>query len=93
MKIAQFKNSQFEWTSYYEHDEFENSAAFQRDYVRVSDYVEVDFVPLPRDQQVQARLRALDAQEVEVRANAAQKLKDLADARAKLLSLTHETAT
>lgn len=59
-------------------------------WVRISEYVEVDFQPLPADVVVEGQLKQIDAAEQELREKFQQKLNELTEARAKLQALTHE---
>lgn len=59
-------------------------------YTRVTEWVDVEFPALPPEVIVPAQLTALDRQAEEVKAEFAAKLREIADARASLLALTHE---
>lgn len=59
-------------------------------WVRLSEYIEVEFPPLPAAVVVEGQLKQIDTAEQELREKFQQKLNELAEARAKLLSLTHE---
>jgi hypothetical protein len=59
-------------------------------YVQLTEYADVEFIPLPAKEVVEGRLKQIDAAEQELREKFQQKLNELAEARAKLLSLTHE---
>lgn len=60
-------------------------------WVRTTEYVDVEFPPLPPEIVVEGQLKQLDAAEAELRKKFQEKLNQLADERAKLLSLTHES--
>lgn len=62
-----------------------------KDYVRLSEPVDVEFTRLPPEVTVPAELAQLDAAETELRNKFNQRLAELLDRRAKLLALTHET--
>jgi hypothetical protein len=59
-------------------------------WVRISEYAEVEFTSLPPAVVVEGQLKQLDAAEQELREKFQQKLNELAEARAKLLSLSHQ---
>ena len=61
-------------------------------YTRITEWVDVEFPALPPEVIVPAQLTALDRQAEEVKAEFAAKLREIADARASLLALTHEVA-
>lgn len=88
MKIAQFKTS----TGGTDYCSQSIGELMERghQWVRMSEYVEVVFTPLPPEAIVEGQLKQLDAAEQELRNRFQEKLNELADARAKLLSLTHE---
>jgi hypothetical protein len=85
MKIAQYKlysgHHIAEVTEWREND---------KDYIRLSEPVEVEFVPLPPEITVPLQIAVLDAAEQELRAKFAEKLAELSERRATLLALTHE---
>jgi hypothetical protein len=56
-------------------------------YVRVSEYVDVDFPPLPKDEVVGKILTSLDKEATDVRAECERKLKTIQQRRAELLQL------
>lgn len=92
MKVAQFKSatsaSLVMW--YHEQEGFNRWAWAQKEYVQLSEWVEVDFPPLQTAAIVEAQIRVLDAAAVEAQQECARRLNELAEARAKLLALTHE---
>jgi hypothetical protein len=59
-------------------------------YTRMSEDLEVDFPMLPTEVVVEGQLKQLDAAEKELRNQFQRKLNEIAEARAKLLSLTHD---
>lgn len=61
-------------------------------YVRATQWVEVDFPERSAAELIPDQLAALDAKEQELRAAFMEKLNELAEARAKLRALTHEVA-
>ena len=92
MKIAQFKNANgyvtlFDWN---EHRK-DNDAIL--DYVRCSEWVQVEFPQRAPEELIPAQLSILDAAEQELRVKFEEKLRELADMRAKLLSLTYTPPT
>jgi len=58
------------------------------DYVRVSEYIDIDFPILPAEETVALELAALDAEERELRDALARQLVRLNDRRAQLRALT-----
>lgn len=61
-------------------------------YTRITEWVDVEFPALPPEVTVPAQIAALDRKAEEVKAEFAAKLREIADARASLLALTHEVA-
>ena len=59
-------------------------------YVRITEWVDVEFPALPPEVTVPAQIAALDRQAEEVKAEFTAKLREIADARASLLALTQE---
>lgn len=62
------------------------------DFVRLSEYVEVDFPMLPAADVTEKQVSALDREIREVTTEFAEKLQRLKNMRANLLALTHEVA-
>lgn len=89
MKIAQFKTDPTGYTDIATESSGEACIKYSG-WVRVSEYVEVEFTPLPASVVVEGQLKQIDAAEQELREKFQQKLNELAEARARLLSLTHE---
>ena len=58
--------------------------------VRISEYVEVEFLPLKDEIVVDKYIEALDRSERKIRLEFQQKLDDIATQRATLLALTHK---
>lgn len=67
-------------------------SVYTREYTQVTDWAEVEFTPLSNEHVIAGQLKQLDQAEQELRDKFAFKLSELAEARAKLLSLTHEVA-
>lgn len=61
-------------------------------YVRVTEWVDVEFPDLGAEDLVPAQLAMLDRKAEEVKAEFTAKLREIAEARASLLALTHEVA-
>ena len=59
-------------------------------YTRITEWVDVEFPALPPEVTVPAQIAALDRKAEEVKAEFTAKLREIADARASLLALTHE---
>lgn len=88
MKIAQFKSpSGSAWIL----TEKETTHAYS-EYVRMSEWVEVEFAPLPPEETVPAELGIIAKAEVELRNRFQVALDDLLVRRANLLALTHQPA-
>jgi sugar-specific transcriptional regulator TrmB len=62
-------------------------------WVRLTEYTEVEFVPLPPAEVVDKQLKQLDDAEQKLRENFQQKLNELAEERGKLRALTNESAS
>lgn len=92
MKIAKFQRiGHTGWFHIMDaHDD--GSDPLQDSFVRVSEYVEVDFPPRPAEEVVPAQLATLDKAEQELRAQFQAKLNEIAEQRAKLKALTWERA-
>ena len=88
MKIALFKSIAYGWTMpAAQHDD--GSDPHLDSYVRITDYVDVDFPPRAPEEIVPAQLAAIDKAEKEARAEFQLKLNAFAEARANALALTH----
>ena len=61
-------------------------------YTRITEWVDVEFPDLGAEDLVPAQLAALDRKAEEVKAEFTAKLREIAEARASLLALTHEVA-
>lgn len=88
MKVAIFKSA-VGYTTAYDHDTGEGMVKYSR-YTRISEYVEVEFPPLPTETVVEGQLAALTGAETELRNQFETKLSEIKTERAKLLSLTHQ---
>jgi hypothetical protein len=88
VKIAQFKTGGHDFTMI-STDAAEVSVKYSG-WVRLTEYIEVEFTPLPPVVVVEGQLKQLDAAEAELRTKFQEKLNELDNERAKLLSLTHE---
>lgn len=89
MKIAMYNAAVGAVPAFYD-EEFGATMVLHCNYTRVSEFVEVDFPPLPVGVIVEGKLAKLDEAEKELRNQFQKKLNDLTEARAKLLSLSHE---
>lgn len=88
MKLALFKSTGGLTCGY--DPTFGQSMVDNCGYTRVSEYVDIDFPALPPEVVIEGQLKQLDTAETELRSQFQQKLNEIAEARAKLLSLTHE---
>ena len=92
MKIALFKSIEYGWTMpAAQHDD--GSDPHLGSYVRITEYVDVDFPPRAPEEIVPAQLAAIDRAEQDARAKFQLQLNELAERRAKLLALTHSPAS
>lgn len=87
MKIAQFKTGADSTTICEE----ETGKFMTGIWVQLTEYAEVNFIPLPVDQVVEGQLNQIDAAEQRLRKQFQEKLDELTEARSKLLSLTHQS--
>lgn len=92
MKIALYKNvgSSFEWTTVVQQTMLDSKGVYLPEYVRATDWIDVEFPPLPRAVVVQSQLNALSDAETELRMKFQTKLDQIETERSKLLSLTHD---
>lgn len=92
MKIAKFQCiGHQDWFAVWEARE-DGSDPCADSYVRISEYLDINFPPRPAEEIVPAQIAALDSAETELRAKFQAKLQEIAGQRAKLLCLTHEVA-
>lgn len=91
MKYAQFKDPKFGYITIVAREDNDLDRPFLSD-VRVSEWVDVNFPPLPQEDVVRGHLDALDAEQRKLVAEHLAALQKIAEARAKLLSLTQEAA-
>lgn len=90
MKIARFQRiGHADWFGVLE-QRSDGSDPLPESYVRVSEYLDIDFPPLPPEQIVPAQIAALDNAEAELRRQFEIKLHEIAEQRAKLRALTHQ---
>ena len=88
MKIALFKSIEYGWTMpAAQHDN--GSDPHLGSYIRITEYVDVDFPPRAPEEIVPAQLAAIDKAEKEARAEFQLKLNAFAEARANAPALTH----
>lgn len=89
MKIAKFQHiGTPDWFAVWEQRD-DGSDPMPESYVRVSEYLDIQFPALPAEEIVPAQMAALDKAEAELRAKFQEKLHEIAEQRAKLLALTH----
>ena len=62
-------------------------------FIRRTEYVEVQFPELPREETVERELEVLDAMETKIRLEAQGKIAQVQDQRKKLLALTDQRVT
>ena len=95
MKIALFRDIGSGYETVWNrpaHDADNDDYCPCKTYTRVSEWMDVEFVPLPADTLVGKQLATLDATERDLRAQFQLQLNDIAEARSKLLALTHQEA-
>lgn len=85
MKIAIYKDVQYNFESI-----CKDSMEGAKGYVRISEFVDVEFPPLSDAETIQKQLHALDSVRAEVSRKFADALKEIDDAKAKLQALTYE---
>jgi hypothetical protein len=61
-----------------------------KEYVRVTEPVEVTFTPLPDEVVLEGRVKAIDNEITKTRAELTQRINDLTDQKNRLLAITHE---
>lgn len=95
MKIAIFKNISgdgFTFDMIVKHEDVREGGIYTREYAQLTEWVDVEFPPLPAQTVVESQLKLLDTAETELRNKFQRKLDELANERSRLLSLTHEVA-
>ena len=92
MKIAQFQRiGDPSWIAVFDARP-DGSDPCTENYVRITEYVDVDFPPRAPEEIVPAQLAAIDRAEKEARAEFQLKLNAFAEARANVRALTHSPA-
>lgn len=91
MKLALFKDVKYDWSTptVWEADD---EHGVMEGYSRVSEIVEVEFSPLPKEDVVQQSLNALNVQEQKLREEFQKHLNGIQNRRAELQSLTYVPA-
>lgn len=82
MKIAQYKNVAYDFECV-----SDDGLATCKDYVRLSEWVDVDFPPIPREETVKAELAILEEEANEIRAETQQRLNEIERRKQELLAL------
>lgn len=85
VKLAVFKHVKYNWYHIF-NEEHEGST----DYIRVTEYKEVTFKPLPKDVQINAEVKALDTKIEEFKKEALQTLSNLEARKSELLAITFQ---
>lgn len=92
MKIAKFHRiGSPDWFAVWE-QRSDGSDPMPESYVRVSEYLDIEFPPRPAEEIIPAQLAALDNAEAELRAKFGERLHEIAEQRARLKALTWERA-
>lgn len=89
MKLALFKNIEFQHSSPAPCGEIFERVA---NYVRISEYVEIEFPPLASEEMIGQQLAALDQAESAVRLKFESALNAIKERRSELLALPHHAA-
>ena len=89
MKYAQFKDPTLGFVTVVSRADNDLDRPFCDD-VRISEWIEIDFPPRKSDEVIAAQLAALDAQQQTLVAEHLTALQKIAEARSKLLALTHD---
>ena len=84
MKLAGMKHAEFGFTS-----ACEEVLDGHSEWIRLTEFVEVDFPELPPEETVQIQLDALEREEQKETARHAAVVSDIEDRRSKLLAITH----
>lgn len=94
MRVALFKNASsiYSYESAVMETSVDKNGIYLPEYVRVSEWAEVDFKPLADEVVVQAQLKALDTVESELRMKFQDKLSQIDGERQKLLAIGHEVS-
>lgn len=88
MKIAKFQRiGSPDWFAVWEQLPSGNEP-MQEDYVRVSEYLDINFPPRAPEEIVPAQMAVLDKAEAELREKFAEKLNQIAEQRARLRAIT-----
>ena len=92
MKIAQFRELNYDYVSVFawRDGESEERANNWPGYVRISEWIDVDFTGRPSAEVIPAQLAVLDKAEIELRDKFSKALHTIAEQRAKLKCLTHD---
>lgn len=91
MKIALYKHIRYGFVGpqVFDSDKYLSDT---QEYVRVSEWTDIEFSMLPPAETVELQLRAIDAQERALRLELGEKLADLDRRRGELRALTHDVA-
>lgn len=90
MKIAEFRPFSLGTHTTFANESTGEACVRFSGWARLTEYTEVEFVPLPASAVVEGQIMQLDAAERELRNQFETKLNELTNERAKLLSLGHE---
>lgn len=97
MKIAQFKHlcSNYEYTLLLDQESAYRSPEVYTptQYIRLTEWVDVTFIPRAAEDTAREQLDALDVAESELRRKFAEKLDQIATERAKLRVITHDAGS
>jgi hypothetical protein len=90
MRIAKYQRiGQPDWTAVFD-AHADGSEPMIDTFIRVSEFIEVEFPLRKAEEIIPAQLAALKKQEEDLRAKFLDELNKIAEARANILSLTHE---
>ena len=68
----------------------ESDLQYHNDYIRISEPLKISFESLKTNELIQTAVKAIDAQEQELRAELEKKLQQLRDFKSQLLALTYQ---
>lgn len=93
MKIAKFRRPDSFYDTILEESELREGSVWQREYVQVTDWIEVEFQPVSSRDVVEATLKVLDNAETELRNKFEEKLGQINNEREKVRALTYDGAS
>ena len=89
MKIAQVKDTKYDYQAIKSEEDLE----FNRSYIRLSEWLDVRFIPRQREKQIADEIAALDTEHAETVERFTKMLTAIAEKRAKLLAIGYDSAS